>query len=231
MKNYTHVPSDIQFWKDKYTADKSATIKECMAEPPFCYNPADTISHFVFIQPNEAFRQLCEQLPIFAKDYPFLQFYDTNIRFKFNKELRVTRNIRIVANYGMLTISIKGDGIEIENLAIYPEHQGKGYGTALMGVFFDLLLETFKSEFPPIHLDCIGCATLGPEYYINEVSLQCKFFRKFGFRVSKYHKTGSKELIVVGNSVNRLSDHAEMEFHIDKWYNDYYSKLNLVDTI
>ena len=46
MKNYTHVPSDIQFWKDKYTADKSATIKECMAEPPFCYNPADTISHF-----------------------------------------------------------------------------------------------------------------------------------------------------------------------------------------
>jgi GNAT superfamily N-acetyltransferase len=128
----------------------------------------------------------------------------------------------------MLTISIKGDGIELENLAIYPEHQGKGYGTALMGVFFSLLIDTFDVDFPPIHLSCIGCATLGPQYYTNEVSKQCAFFRKFGFRVSKYHKTG-KPMKIVKGTLQRLSDHAEMEFNIETWYKDYYEPLNILE--
>ena len=229
MTNYELVPSDIHVWQDKYNKDKKATIKECMSEPPFCYNPQDGISHLVFIQPNEPFKKLSEQLPIFAKEFPYVKFYDTNIRFKFNKELRVTRNIRLVTNYGMLTISIKGNDIELENLAIYPEHQGKGYGTALMGVFFSLIIDTFGADFPHIHLDCIGCATLGPEYYINDVSKQCAFFRKFGFRVTKYHKTG-KPMQIVKGSLQRYSDHAEMELDLQKWYEDYYSKLNLVGT-
>ena len=35
---------------------------------------------------------------------------------------------------------IKGNGIELENVAIYPEYQGKSKGTALMGIFFLLLV-------------------------------------------------------------------------------------------
>ena len=227
MKNYTLVPSDIHIWKEKYDNDKVATINECMSEPPFCYNPLDRITHLVFIEPNEAFQKLSDKLPEFSQYFKSLTFYDTNIRFKFNKELRITRNIRIVCDYGMLTISIKGNGIELENVAIYSKHQGKGYGSSLMAVFFDLLIETFGDKFPPIHLDCIGCATLGTEYITNDVSNQCKFFRKFGFRVSKYHKTG-KAPKIIGNTIQSFSDHAEMEFNYDKWYNEYYSKLDLV---
>jgi GNAT superfamily N-acetyltransferase len=228
MENYTLVPSDIHIWKQKYENDKVATINECMSEPPFCYNPMDRITHLVFIQPNEAFQKLSEQLPFFAEKFPPVTFFDTNIRFKFNKELRITRNIRIISDFGMLTISIKGNGIELENVAIYPEYQGKGKGSALMKIFFALLVETFGSNFPPIHLDCIGCASLGPNYITNSVSNQCKFFRKFGFRVTKYHKTG-KAPKVIGGMLQSFSDHAEMEFNFDKWFNEYYLKINLVE--
>ncbi len=224
MTNYHLTPSDIHVWEEKYKTNPSATINECMSEPPFCYNPLDRITHLVFIQPNEAFQKLSEQLPFFAERFPPVSFYDTNIRFKFNKELRITRNLRIVSDYGMLTISIKGNGIELENIAIHPKDQGKGRGTALMKIFFALLVKTFGSNFPPIHLDCIGCASLGPEYITNDVSNQCKFFRKFGFRVTKYHKTGRPPKIV-GNTIQTFSDHAEMEFNYDKWYKDFYSNF------
>jgi GNAT superfamily N-acetyltransferase len=224
LSNYQLVPSDIHIWKQKYENDKVATINECMSEPPFCYNPMDRITHLVFIQPNEAFQKLSEHLPTFAEHFPFLSFYETNIRFKFNKELRITRNIRIVCDYGMLTISIKGDGIELENVAIHPKHQGKGFGSSLMAVFFDFLVDTFGTNFPPIHLDCIGCASLGSEYITNDVSNQCKFFRKFGFRVTKYNKTG-KAPKVVGGMLQMFSDHAEMELNFHKFYNEYYSKI------
>jgi hypothetical protein len=127
----------------------------------------------------------------------------------------------------MLTISIKGDGIELENVAIYPEYQGKSKGTALMGIFFLLLVKTFGSNFPPIHLDCIGCASLGTEYITNDVSNQCKFFRKFGFRVTKYNKTGKPPKVIKG-MLQTFSDHAEMELNFDKWYNEFYLKINLV---
>ena len=227
MKNYTLVPSDIHIWKEKYDNDKVETINECMSEPPFCYNPNDGISHLVFIQPNEAFQKLSEHLPTYAKKLYNTTFFDTNIRFKFNKELRVTRNIRIINDYGMLTISIKGDGIELENIAICPEHQGKKYGTGLMCIFFDLLLDTFGFDFPSIYLDCIGCASLGSEYITNDVSNQCKFFRKFGFRVTKYNKTGKSPKVIKG-MLQMFSDHAEMELNFDKWYNEFYSKINLV---
>jgi hypothetical protein len=230
MSNYNYIPSDIHIWKDKYETDKVATIKECMSEPPFCYNPQDGIDKLVFIQPNEAFQKLSDNLEKYSKQFAGtkVDFYDTNIRFKFNKVLRITRNIRIIIPQGMLTISIKDDGIELENIAIEERYQGKKWGIFLMSVFFDLLVDTFGMDFPSIHLDCIGCATLGPQYIVNDVSKQCKFFRKFGFRVTNYHKTG-KGIKIVGNMVQRTSDHAEMKLDFSKWYSDFYSK-NLVES-
>jgi len=229
MSNYNYIPSDIHIWKDKYDTDKVATIKECMSEPPFCYNPKDGIDKLVFIQPNEAFQKLSDNLEKYSKQFTGskFDFYDTNIRFKFNKVLKITRNIRIIIPQGMLAISIKDDGIELENIAIYEEYRNQNWGTGLMYVFFDFLVETFGMNLPPIYLDCIGCATLGTEYIINDVSNQCKFFRKFGFRVTKYHKTG-KENKIVGNTIQRFSDHAEMKLDYHKWYSDFYSK-NLVE--
>jgi N-acetylglutamate synthase-like GNAT family acetyltransferase len=223
--NYTHVPSDIEGWKNTYEWDKKGTIDKWMLEKPFCDNPKDRIQTVKFIHPNDSFTKLSENLSIFAEQFPSISFYDTNIKFKFNKELRVTRNIRIICDYGYLTISIKDDGIELETIAIYPELQGKGYGFSLMCIFFLLLIDTFDIDnFPPIYLDCIGCATIKDEYVLNNVSNQCRFFRKFGFRVTNYVKSGKSPVIHRG-TIQRFSDHAEMILDMDK-FNSFYDFLS-----
>lgn len=231
MSNYFYHASEIHIWKEKYEKNKMATINECMSEPPFCYNPKDKIQKLVFIEPNEPFRKIQEYLPTYAKKFEgsVFEFYDTNIRFKFNETLRITRNIRIIFSYGILTISIKNDGIEIENLAIEEEEQGKGWGSKLMLIFFDLILDVFGFDFPPIYCSCIGTATLGNEYINNDVSNQCRFFRKFGFRVTQYHKTG-RGIEIIGNMIKRTTDQAEMKLNDLKWYRDYYQKLDLVES-
>lgn len=231
MSNYFYHPSEIHIWKEKYEKNKMATINECMSEPPFCYNPQDKIEKLVFIEPNEYFQKLTDYLPKYAEKFEssVFEFYDTNSRFKFNKTLRVTRNIRVICPYGIITISMMNDGLELENIAIDESKQGQGWGSKLMLIFFDLLLDTFGFDLPPIYLDCIGTATLGNEYITNEVSLQCKFFRKYGFRVTKYHKTG-KGIEIINNQIVRTTDHAEMKLDMEKWYQDFYSKIDLVES-
>lgn len=211
MKNYFYIPSDIELWKEKFQKNKSETIKECISEPPFCYDLSVKIKNIVFIEPNEVFQKLSENLPKFAEKFGTdnISFYDTNIRFKIAYDLKISRNIRIVSNFGHLTISIKKNGLELETVAIKEKHQGKGHGTLLMTIMFNLLQETFGDNLPPIYCDCIGSASIGQDYIFNTVSNQCKFFRTFGFRVTKYHKSNHP----------LKSDHAEMELDMNNFKN------------
>lgn len=82
---------------------------------------------------------------------------------------------------------IDRDTCELKNIATYPEHQGKGYGTALINYIFDHYKNQFKSML-------VGT---------GEVPSILAFYQKFGFveshRIINFFTDNYDHLIFEGN--------------------------------
>jgi GNAT superfamily N-acetyltransferase len=100
--------------------------------------------------------------------------------------LTIANSVTILNEDGSLLrfLPSKVGGIVISRLFVTPKNQSKGYGTMLMNLFLSIALVSIK-KFPEIELECTGSLNVGSKVFINPISSQTKFFRKFGFRVVK----------------------------------------------
>lgn len=109
-----------------------------------------------------------------------------------NSTTFLTENIDLMfSDKGTLRFNSIGDD-EFELSKILVPKGGKGVGSVLMKGFLKLLYNFNDYQFPKIiklncsgSLQCVNPTTGVYELFKNPISEQCKFFRKFGFRVYK----------------------------------------------
>ena len=104
---------------------------------------------------------------------------------------------REVNDYPIATIAVLPDGdrgICISKLSVVPPAQKMGYGSLLMSVMMGYIDFTLDG-IPPLYLECMGGVT--HDINLGQISTpiqdQMKFFRKFGFRVTKHKKNNDGE--------------------------------------
>jgi hypothetical protein len=79
--------------------------------------------------------------------------------------------------------SYQNDGIELSRIWVAEQNQRQGKGSFLMNLFFDFLKEVL-GFIPTIFLECTGGVGVGQNALSMDISMQTKFFRKWGFRVN-----------------------------------------------
>jgi GNAT superfamily N-acetyltransferase len=116
-----------------------------------------------------------------------------------------------VKDFPIATIAILPDGgrgICISKLSVVPSAQKMGLGSLLMSLMIAYIDFTLDGT-PPMYLECMGGVTHGAG--LGEINTpiqdQMKFFRKFGFRVTKHKKNGDGDC-----------KYARMEFDKTKLY-------------
>ena len=98
--------------------------------------------------------------------------------------MRRHNRIRIETPVGHMCIAPHNNGLELTRIIV--DEQGKGNGTTLMKLFFYLIGQSgLDLETLPIMLECVGSVGAGSNYVKSNISVQTKFFRKFGFRVEQ----------------------------------------------
>jgi hypothetical protein len=113
-------------------------------------------------------------------------------------------SIQIKINNGLIRYSPTLDG-GIEISSIYTSNPNVGEGSLLMRIFFWMLLSSNSWKFPnSIKLVCVGMIETDYGGVFSSISIQTRFFRKFGFRVFNEIKEKGKLKGV------------EMKFHSDK---------------
>ena len=103
--------------------------------------------------------------------------------------LRVHPTIRIDFGNSYVTICPFGDtGIEISSIVVNGQ-RGNGMGSVMMLHMLSLISDPFfNTNCEDIMLECVGSIGFGDNALQSSISQQTKFFRKFGFRVSKDRK-------------------------------------------
>lgn len=120
-----------------------------------------------------------------------------------------------------IRISPHGDSIEISRVWVDPNLHGKGIGTALVELIMNGLwfLNDFKP--PKVMLEVTGFVGTGKNEQSIPISKQCKFFRKFGFRVvedcngGSYRRMVFKDYSMYQNRLKELLDEKVNEDEIE----------------
>jgi hypothetical protein len=126
-----------------------------------------------------------------------------SIRIRLNHE-----NYILFSPYG-------NDGIELGTILV--SESGKGIGTYLMRVMFQILLLNNNNKLPSkIKLDCVGSLGSGLNRIESSISEQTRFFRKFGFRVNKDFKTKNGILKRVEMTFDETKIDGDFKTYIEK---------------
>jgi hypothetical protein len=97
--------------------------------------------------------------------------------------------IRVQFGNSYVTICPFGDtGMEISSIVVNGQ-RGNGMGSVMMLHMLSLISDPFfVGGCNDIMLECVGSIGFGENALQSSISQQTKFFRKFGFRVSKDRK-------------------------------------------
>jgi hypothetical protein len=142
-------------------------------------------------EPYKLFRQGCynflSECPEY-KDYIDIQeeFISSVVEISPNKDLMREHNrMRIETSFGHFCVASYKNGLELTRIMVKGQ-LGKGQGTRLMDLFMALMIKGgIDLETTPIMLECVGAVGGGSNRKESTITLQTKFFRKFGFRVDQ----------------------------------------------
>jgi len=230
MKKSTELFNEVLEMKQSYSNNKLSFlkgIKTSFKESGQAINPkvvyfevGDTNQCFTKICENQdkAIELLCEGIGL-PKD--FVEIDCGVVRSNVDTILRVHPNIRIQFGNSYMTISPLGnDGIEISSIVVNGP-RGNGMGTVMMLSLLGMITDPFFNiDLNNIMLECVGSIGFGENAQKSSISQQTKFFRKFGFRVSK----DRKDKYGVLNYVQMMYD--ETKFDMDLVYSELKDKSN-----
>jgi hypothetical protein len=230
MKKSTELFNEVLELKQSYSNNKLSFlkgIKTSFKESGQEINPkvvyfevGDTNQCFTKICENQdkAIELLCEGIGL-PKD--FVEIDCGVVRSNVDTILRIHPNIRIQFGNSYMTLSPLGnDGIEISSIVVNGP-RGNGMGTVMMLSLLGMITDPFFNiDLNNIMLECVGSIGFGENAQKSSISQQTKFFRKFGFRVSK----DRKDKYGVLNYVQMMYD--ETKFDMELVYNELKDKSN-----
>jgi GNAT superfamily N-acetyltransferase len=114
-----------------------------------------------------------------------------------------------------------GDSIEISRVWIDPDYHRKGIGTALIELVMNGLWFLNDLEPPKVMLEVTGFVGTGKTEQQTPIGEQCRFFRKFGFRVVEssnkggYRRMVFKDYSMYQNRLKELLDEKKNEEEIE----------------
>lgn len=232
MENSLQLFNDVKSRKENYLKNKSLFISSIEQEyrKNGCYVRPTSV-YFEVGDTNDMFTYICENKEKLQKElaesfgFPegFL-FIDCSVSNNIvDTMLRIHPNIHFVFGNGAgyVTISPKGDtGIEIAQVKTDDKMRGKGLGSIMMSVVMCVLTnhKNTNSEYNlnEIMLECVGSIGMGDNRVDTTIKQQTKFFRKFGFRVTKDRKNKYGECMYV------QMHYDETKFDIDSVMNSIY---------
>jgi hypothetical protein len=228
MKKSTELFNEVLELKQSYSNNKLSFLKDIKTsfkESGQAINPkvvyfevGDTNQCFTKICENQdkAIELLCEGIGL-PKD--FIEIDCGVVRSNVDTILRIHPNIRIQFGNSYMTLSPLGnDGIEISSIVVNGP-RGNGMGTVMMLSLLGMITDPFFNiDLNNIMLECVGSIGFGENAQKSSISQQTKFFRKFGFRVSK----DRKDKYGVLNYVQMMYD--ETKFDMDLVYSELKDK-------
>ena len=190
--------NEVLEMKESYSKNKSSflqSIKKDFRDSGTDIQPKSV--YFEVGDTNQCFTNICEnqdkaiELLSDVMGLP-KDFFDIScqvIRSNVNTILRVHPMIKIEMGNSYITLCPFGDtGIEISSVVVNGD-KGKGMGSVLMIHALSLISDPFfVGGCNDIMLECVGSIGFGENALQSSISQQTKFFRKFGFRVSKDRK-------------------------------------------
>jgi hypothetical protein len=198
MKKSIQLFNEVLEMKESYSKNKVSFlngIKKDFRDSGTDINPKSV--YFEVGDTNQCFTNICEnqdkaiQLLSDVMGLP-KDFFEINcrvIRSNVDKILRIHPMIKIHMGNSYVTICPFGDtGIEISSIVVNGE-RGNGMGSVMMLHILSLISDPFfVGGCNDIMLECVGSIGFGENALQSSISQQTKFFRKFGFRVSKDRK-------------------------------------------
>ena len=141
---------------------------------------------------NEPYRLYRDYVIDLSKREEYLGMIDVEERFM-NSTVALDRNrtllrqhhsLRVETGVGHFCVSPYKDGLELTRIII--DERGKGWGTKMMQCLFSFINDSgCDLRTLPLMLECTGSVGGGSNYVETPLTLQTKFFRKFGFRVDQ----------------------------------------------
>ena len=190
--------NEVLEMKESYSKNKSSFLQSIKKD--FRNSGTDIQPKSVYFEVgdmNETFTKICENQDKaieFLSDVMGLQkdFFDIRcqvVRSNVDTILRIHPMIRVQFGNSYVTICPFGDtGIEISSIVVNGQ-RGNGMGSVMMLHMLSLISDPFfVSGCTDIMLECVGSIGFGDNALQSSISQQTKFFRKFGFRVSKDRK-------------------------------------------
>ena len=198
MKKSIQLFNEVLEMKESYSKNKSSFLNRIKKD--FRDSGTDIQPKSVYFEvgdTNQCFINICEnqdkaiELLSDVMGLP-KDFFNINcrvIRSNVNTILRVHPMIKIEMGNSYVTICPFGDtGIEISSIVVNGE-KGNGMGSVMMIHALSLISDSFfVGGCNDIMLECVGSIGFGENALQSSISQQTKFFRKFGFRVSKDRK-------------------------------------------
>lgn len=228
MKKSTELFNEVLELKQSYSNNKLSFLKDIKSsfkESGQAINPK--VVYFEVGDTNQCFTKICENqdkaIELLCEGFnlpkDFIEITCGVVRSNVDTILRVHPNIRIEFGNSYMTISPLGnDGIEIASIVVNGE-RGNGMGTVMMLSFLGMVTSPFFNiDLNNIMLECVGSIGFGENALKSSISQQTKFFRKFGFRVSKDRKDKYGNL----NYVQMMYD--ETKFDMDLVYRELVNK-------
>jgi hypothetical protein len=190
--------NEVLEMKESYSKNKSSflqSIKKDFRDSGTNIQPKSV--YFEVGDMNETFTKICENQDkaiqllseVFGLEKDFFDIRCQVVRSFVDTILRVHPMIRIQFGNSYVSICPFGDnGIEISSIVVNGE-KGNGMGSVMMIHILALISDPFFCiDCEKVMLECVGSIGFGDNALQSSISQQTKFFRKFGFRVSKDRK-------------------------------------------
>jgi hypothetical protein len=190
--------NEVLEMKESYSKNKSSFLNRIKKD--FRDSGADIQPKSIYFEvgdTNQTFTNICENQDkaiellsdVMGLPKDFFEINCRVIRSNVDKILRVHPLIKIEFGNSYITLCPFGDnGIELSSIVVNGE-RGNGMGSVMMIHMLCLISDPFfNSGCNDIMLECVGSIGFGENAQTSSISQQTKFFRKFGFRVSKDRK-------------------------------------------
>jgi hypothetical protein len=198
MKKSTELFNEVLEMKESYSKSKSSflqDIKKSFREAGADIQPK--VVYFEVGDTNQCFTNICENQDkaiellsdVLGLPKDFFEIDCRVTRSNVDTILRVHPLIKIEFGNSHVTLCPFGDnGIEISSIVVDGQ-RGNGMGSLMMLHTICLISDPFfNGGCDNIMLECVGSIGFGDNADKSSISQQTKFFRKFGFRVSKDRK-------------------------------------------
>jgi len=199
MKKSTKLFKEVLEMKESYSKNKASFLQAIKKD--FRDSGSDIQPKSVYFEvgdTNQTFTNICENQDkaieylsnVMGMEEDYFNIDCQVIRSAVDTILRVHPMIKITFGHSFITLCPFGDtGIEISSVVVNGIETGKGMGSFMMIHTLCLISDPFfNTNCKDIMLECVGSIGFGENALSSSISQQTRFFRKFGFRVSKDRK-------------------------------------------